>query len=148
MTKRDRKLGPDRVERDARGRFRPGSGGRPPGARNRATRAVEALLDGEAETLAREAVELALAGEPTMLKFCLERLVPPRREASVTFSLPEMRKPADAVAALGAVMSAVASGEITPSESLKIAGVVEAFRRALDLEEIDARISALEARKT
>ena len=33
----------------------------PPGARNKATLAVEALLDGEAETITRKAIELAKA---------------------------------------------------------------------------------------
>ncbi len=34
--------------------------GRAPGCHNRATRAAEALLDGEAEALTRKAVELAM----------------------------------------------------------------------------------------
>ena len=51
----------------ARGRpFEPGQSdnpsGRPKGARNKATIAVEALLDNEAEVLTRKVIELALAG--------------------------------------------------------------------------------------
>ena len=38
-------------------------GGRPRGSSNRATRAAEMLLDGEATALTRKAVELALAGD-------------------------------------------------------------------------------------
>ena len=37
--------------------------GRPKGARNYTTRAIEALLDGEAETLTRKAIELAEEGD-------------------------------------------------------------------------------------
>src|SRR5580704_11696466 len=47
--------------------------GRRRGCRNKATRAAEAYLDGEAETLARKAVELALAGNALALRLCLER---------------------------------------------------------------------------
>ena len=43
-----------------RGRpFAPGNPGRPKGARHKVSRAVEALLEGEAEALTRKAVEAA-----------------------------------------------------------------------------------------
>ena len=55
-----------------RGRsFRPGKSGnpagRPRGARNKTTLAVEALLDGEAETITRKAIELAKTGDRVRL---------------------------------------------------------------------------------
>ena len=53
-------------------------GGRPRGAMNRSTRAAQLLLDGEATALSRKAVELALAGDPTGLRLCLDRTVAPR----------------------------------------------------------------------
>ena len=53
--------------------------GRPPGSRNRATIAAEALLEGEAQALTRKAIELALAGDTTALRLCLERIVPQRK---------------------------------------------------------------------
>jgi hypothetical protein len=48
-------------------------GGRPRGSINRSTRAAQLLLDGEATALSRKAVELALAGDPTALRLCLDR---------------------------------------------------------------------------
>src|SRR6056297_858504 len=89
-----RNYGPD-TDRDARGRFGPGNPGRPRGARNRATQAALALLDGEAEALSRKAVELALGGDPTALRLCLERIAPPRKDAPVSFEVPEMTSAAD-----------------------------------------------------
>jgi uncharacterized protein DUF5681 len=69
--------------RDSRGRFRRGSSGnpagRPRGSLNQATRAAGLLLDGEAEALTRKAIELALAGDPVVLRLCLDRIVGPRR---------------------------------------------------------------------
>ncbi len=44
--------------RNTDGTFAPGNGGKPPGSRHRATQAVLALLDGEAEALTRKAVEM------------------------------------------------------------------------------------------
>jgi len=42
--------------------------GRPAGSRNAATEMAQALLDGEAETLVRRCVELALQGNPAAMK--------------------------------------------------------------------------------
>jgi hypothetical protein len=53
--------------------------GRPKGARNHTTRAVEALLDGEAEALTRKAIEMALDGDGPAMRLCLDRLCHPAR---------------------------------------------------------------------
>ena len=47
--------------------------GRPKGARNKATLAAEALLDGDAETITKKAIELAKAGDLTAIRLCLRR---------------------------------------------------------------------------
>ena len=66
MTHPDRNNGADTATRPARpGTFRAGNPGRPPGARNKATLAALALLEGEAEAITRRAIELAKAGDPT-----------------------------------------------------------------------------------
>ena len=87
--------------------------GRRRGCRNKATRAAEAYLDGEAETLARKAVELALGGNPLALRLCLERTIAPRRERPEPVALPPLRSTADLAPAVGAVAAAVARGLIT-----------------------------------
>jgi len=46
--------------RSTDGTFTTGNAGRPKGARNKATQAVLALLEGEAEALSRKAIEMAL----------------------------------------------------------------------------------------
>jgi hypothetical protein len=45
-------------------------GGRPPGARNRATIMAETMLQGEVETMTRLAIERAMAGDMTVLRMC------------------------------------------------------------------------------
>jgi hypothetical protein len=73
------------------GRFQKGHSGNPRGkpreARHRSTLAAEVLLDGEAEQLTRKAVELALGGDTTALRLCLDRIIPPRRERPVSLPL-------------------------------------------------------------
>ena len=130
--------------RNSDGTFGPGNPGKPKGARHRATQAALALLDGEAEALTRKAVETALAGDMAALRLCLERMAPPRKDAPVTFDLPPMMSAADAAKAAGAVLDAVALGDLTPIEGTHIMALVETFRRTLETTEIEARLAALE----
>lgn len=139
----DRKNG-DTTGRDASGRFAPGNPGRPKGARHKATRAALALLDGEAEALTRKAVDAALEGDATALRLCLERIAPPRKDAPVAFTLPPMHSARDAAQAAGAVLAAVAEGELTPTEGAHVMALVETYRRTLETTELEARVAALE----
>ena len=135
----DRKSG-----RNTDGTFAAGNPGKPKGARHKATRAALALLDGEAEALIRQAVTMALAGDTTALRLCLERIAPPRRDAPVQFDLPQMETARDAAMAAGAVLEAVALGDLTPTEGAHIMALVEAYRRTLETTEIEARMVELE----
>ncbi len=131
--------------RNTDGTFAPGNPGKPKGARHRATQAALALLDGEAEALTRKAVETALAGDTTALRLCLERITPPRKDAPVIFALPQMETGADAAKAAGAVLAAVAEGDLTPFEAVQIMALIETFRKTLETCELEARVAALEA---
>jgi hypothetical protein len=128
------------------GRFTAGNSGRPPGARHKATMAALAMLDGQAEALTQRAIQMALAGDTTALRLCLERLVPTRKDAPVTFTLPAMQSAADAAVAAGAVVDAVAKGDLTPTEGAALMGLVDAFRKALETSELETRLAALEAK--
>ena len=136
----DRKSG-----RNTDGTFGPGNPGKPRGTRHKATRAALALLDGEAEALTRQAVKMALDGDGAALRLCLERIAPPRRDAPVVFDLPRMETARDAATAAGAVLEAVAEGDLTPTEGAHIMGLVETYRRTLETSELEARVAALEA---
>ena len=119
-----------------RGRpFKPGNSGRPKGARNRATLAVEALLAGEAETLTRKAIELALEGNILALKICLDRILPPRRERDVALNLPALHTPGDAGEVSASILAAVTKGEITLGEATELAGLVAAHLATLETSE-------------
>jgi len=94
--------------------FERGNAGRSKGARNTATLALEALLQGEGEALTRKAVEMALAGNTVALRLCLDRLMPARKDRSVAFSLPPLETAADALKATAAPVEGVAAGELAP----------------------------------
>jgi hypothetical protein len=130
--------------RSADGTFTTGNAGRPKGARNKATQAVLALLEGEGEALTRKAIEMALAGDSVALRLCLDRIAPSRKDSPVTFQLPRMTTARDAAQAAAAVLEGVAGGELTPSEGAVVMGLVDAYRRTLETSELEARVAALE----
>ena len=128
--------------------FKPGESGnpagKPKGARNKVTLAIEALLDGEAEALTRKAIELAKSGDMTALRLCLDRLAPPRKDRHVAFELPPVACPADAVKASAALVAAVADGDLTPAEAGELGKLIEAYVRALEATDFAARLENLE----
>jgi len=119
--------------------------GRRVGCRNKTTIAAAALLAGEAEALTRMAVELALIGDPTALRLCLERILPPCRDRMVKFALPPIESAADIAAAMKAVTSALAGGLISPGEAATIAAVVDTFVRAIETSDFERRLRLVEA---
>src|SRR3712207_3259904 len=124
--------------------FQPGNPGKPKGARHKTTLAIDALLDGDAEKLTRKAIEMALTGDTVALRLCLDRLAPVRKNRPVMFTLPPIETTADVVKASAALLEAVASGELTPSEAADLGKLVEAHVRAIELTDIQARIDSLE----
>jgi|SRR5215467_16289160 len=119
-----------------RGRpFEPGQSGnpsgRPKGARNKATVAIEALFENEAEQLARKAIDLALGGNIPALRLCLERLCPPRRDRGVAFDLPKIESAADALAASHAVLESCKAGILSTGEAADVMGLIATHLRAI-----------------
>lgn len=132
--------------RKSNGQFGPGNPGRRHGSRNGASLAVEALLEGEVEGLTRKAISLAMAGDTTALRLCLDRIAPPRKDRAVTFDLPDVSLAADHPGALQAVLKAVAVGDLTPMEGQGLATMIDTHRRAVEMVEIEERLAKLEAR--
>jgi hypothetical protein len=139
---------PENTGQKQAGRFRTGKSGnpagKPKGSRNKTTLAMEALLDGEAEAIVRKAIDKAKEGDSTSLRLCLERLMAPRKDRPVGFSLPPIKTAADALLATGALVAAVAAGEITPSEAAELSKLVEGFVKALEATDLAERIGRLE----
>lgn len=134
------------TKRKPNGQFGEGNkaGGRPKGARNKATLAAQTLLDGQCEALTEKAVQLALEGDTVALKLCLDRIAPAAKDRPICFNLPEINSANDAARAAGAVLTAVAQGEVTPLEAAAVMGLIEGYRRTLETSELEQRIAALE----
>jgi hypothetical protein len=130
--------------RNTAGQIAAGNTGRPKGSRNKATIAIESLLQGQAEALTQTAVTKALEGDSIALRLCMERIAPAPKDQPVSFSLPKMKNALDASEAAGSVLKAVSNGELTPIEATRAMGLIDSFRRTLELTEIEQRLQALE----
>ena len=117
---------PVKTEKKQATRFKPGlSGnpkGRPQGSRNKVTLAMQELLDGEAEAITRVCIDKAKQGDGPALRLCMERLCPPRKDGTISFEMPPMNSAGDAVNVMSAVLTALALGNITPSEACRASG--------------------------
>ena len=127
------------------GQFSAGNPGRPRGSRNKATLAIESLLQGQAEALTQTALTKALEGDSVALRLCMDRIAPAPKDAAVTFSMPTMSNALDAAEAAGSVLSAVSEGELTPIEATRVMGLIDSFRRTLELTELEERLRVLES---
>ncbi len=132
------------IKRGTDGKFGPGNPGRPRGSRNKTTLAAEALFDGEAEALSRKAIELALDGDTTALRLCLERILPAKKGRTVRFELPDEEDQLSSSTVLTELLKAISSGDMSPEEAKPVADILEARRKAFETEELERRLVALE----
>jgi hypothetical protein len=139
---------PSKAGRKPDGKFGPGNranpNGRPAGSRNRATIALEALIDGQGEAVINAMIEAAVGGDVSAGRALLDRLVPARRDRPVLFALPPLTSATDAPKAMAAIVQAVANGNLTASEASDLAALVEKFVKAIEASELAVRLSAIE----
>ncbi len=137
-------------DRTAEGRFVKGvSGnpaGRPRGARNKVTIAVETLLEGQPTGLAQMALNKALKGDRAALKLCLDRICPPPKNRPIPFDMPPITSAADALRASTELLEAVSMGDVTPDEGVQVMKLIKAHAAIVDSGKLEARVRALEGR--
>ena len=118
--------------------------GRPRGSRNATTLALEALLDGQANALTQKAIDLALGGDMAALRLCLDRILPPRKDRPVSFTLPTINSAQDAAAVVSSVLAAVAAGELTPVDAAEVGKLIDSYVKAYETAELAERLERLE----
>jgi Family of unknown function (DUF5681) len=118
--------------------------GRPRGARNKRTIALENIMEAESEVITRKAIEMAKGGHIAAIRMVIDRLAPVRKDRAVEFELPPLNTPADAVAASVAIAAAVAAGDLTPLEAAQLSKVVDGYVQALEAHSFEQRLAKLE----
>ena len=112
-------------------RFQPGQSGnpagRPPGALNKKTLALEAELQEQALEAAKSLIERAKKGDLAAMRMCLDRFA--GRNRPVAIELPVIKTPEDAELALTVVTDELAAGELTISEATALVTLIERMLR-------------------
>ena len=75
----------------------------------------------------------------------MERIAPAPKDQPVSFNLPKMHNALEASEAAGSVLTAVSEGQLTPIEATRVMGLIDSYRRTLELTEIEERLRALES---
>ena len=127
-------------------RWKPGQTGnpkgRPPG-QSEITR-LRASLAGDVPEILAGLVLAAKGGDVQAARLILERILPPVKAIEQAV---ELQLPADGtLTAQGrAVLSAVAGGDLAPSQGAALLGAIGTLARVNEIDELTARIAALEA---
>ena len=130
--------------------FKPGESGnpegRPKGTTDRRTE-LRALLAPHAPELIQKLVDLALEGDTSAIKICLDKVIPNIKPTDEPVSIAEFSEAADLTAKGELVMAAVADGELTPDQGSSLQSIIAAQGRILEVNDLAERVAALEQKK-
>ncbi|MCE9680869.1 DUF5681 domain-containing protein [Halomonas alkalisoli] len=131
------------TERLRDGKWRPGVSGNPAGRPKSATTELRRQLSEHGPALAAKAVELALAGDSTALRICLDRISPTLKAqpAPISVSL----EGAEGLAGVSRrLVDAAASGEIPADVASQLVGALGQVARITEIDELERRLAKLE----
>ena len=129
-----------------RGRpFEHGNSGRPPGSKNKTTRMLELLVEGEGEDITRKFIDLAKAGNVPCLQSCVDRLMPKRHGRPLDVQLPKISGAHDIVPAMTAIINRVNNGDLTPEEGSHLIDFLERCGRLVMANDLVVRVEKVEA---
>jgi hypothetical protein len=130
------------------GRFRKGASGnpsgKPRGARNRVTVAVESLMGEYGPQVTARVIKRACEGDMGAAGLVLERIAPLRRGHPVRLKLPEISDAVSVMNAHATLLDDVASGKLTPEEAEPVSAMLGAHLKTIETVDIDRRLRELE----
>jgi hypothetical protein len=124
----------------------PGGPGRPRGSRNAINVALDRVAEGDAEAVVRKMVQTAVDGDRVAARLVLSRVWAAPKGRAIEIDLPEIRTPADLLAAHAAVAAGVSDGRLSPQDGAALSSMLETHRRAFELVAQQSKIEELEGR--
>lgn len=114
--------------------------GRPSGADM-----VRQYLKPHSEALITKAKDLALAGDTTALRICIDRIAPPPRNESAPVVIFEIEAAQTMSDKARAIVNAAGGGLISPDTAALLLGAIANAAKIIEVDELANRIAALEA---
>lgn len=104
------------------------------------------LLKAAERAMTQKAIELGLAGDTVMLRYCLNRISSQDMRAAA-FTLPEIKEVADLAEATSAVVKAMVDRTISTEEGVHYARLVSLHASVMRDADMSARLADLEGRQ-
>lgn len=127
------------------GGWKPGESGNPKG-RVPGVERVRQLLDPHREELVAKAVQLALSGDSTALRLCMDRMAPPPRAETPPVVIPGLSETRDMSEKARLIVNATGEGIVSPDAAATLLGAIANAAKIIETEELAGRIAALEVR--
>ena len=106
-------------------------GGRPPGVPDKRT-ALRKLFEPHSEALVNKAVEMALEGDATALRLCLDKIIPSYKSESQPIVFDAL-KGADGLVAQGqAIITSIACGDVAAPDGGALIGALTQMARLVE----------------
>jgi hypothetical protein len=129
------------VERDARGRFLPGSTANPGGTPGRVAE-LRRLLDPHMPELVERVRKAAMEGDMTAAKLLLDRLIPVLKPETAASAVPGLAQ-GTVAEKVQVVLENVADGSLSPSIAAELLAAVATATSLATMEELRREIAAL-----
>ncbi len=114
--------------------------GRKPGAE-----VIRQLLEPKREKLVQKAVTMALAGDVTALRICIDRLAPPPRAEAPKVTIEGLSEATTLTDKANVIMDAVGRGDLAPDIGAMLVQALTNVGKVVEIDELDRRVRALEA---
>lgn len=118
--------------------------GKPKGCKNKLTLLAQNLMSDQSERLIKKTINLALEGDRTALKLCMERILPPVKDLPIALSIPDLNQEGVSKKLMEIILSQVANSELSPNQGQAVSSIVESYQRAIEVNNIEERVLALE----
>lgn len=103
------------------------------------------MLEPHREALVQKAVELALAGDATALRLCLDKLAPAPKATAEPIRVPALRGAETLTGKASAILDAIGAGAVPPDVGVLLLSALSSMARVVETDEHERRIAALEA---
>lgn len=125
--------------------WKPGQSGNPKGRPPGVDR-IRKLLEPNSEKLIKKAVDMALAGDVTALRLCLDRVAPLPRSEAQKVEIPGLPEAVSMSDKARTILDAAGNALISADVASMLLGAIANASRIIEGDELAARIAALEER--